>query len=274
VLVDFEQSVFERAKYDARDVAIPASGVEFAGAFRNYTNRGFRQRVRELVTGTNQLASRNSITMLRLLKERTSNPRLLIIGGGSLGGGVDTFYQENSAQVVSVDTYPSPYTHLTADAHCLPFESESFDGVWITAVLEHVLDPHIVVEQIHRVLRPGALVYAETPFLFPVHEGAYDFTRFTLSGHRWLFRRFDQIDAGVLAGAGSTMVWSIRYFWRAFGFGDKLAILLTAPFFWLRYLDRVMRHRPSADAALGVFFLGRKSGAVLAPKDMIAYYDA
>jgi ubiquinone/menaquinone biosynthesis C-methylase UbiE len=32
--------------------------------------------------------------------------------------------------------------------------------VWIQAVLEHVLDPPIVVAEIYRVLRPGGLVYA------------------------------------------------------------------------------------------------------------------
>ncbi|CAH2407660.1 hypothetical protein MES5069_620012 [Mesorhizobium escarrei] len=31
-----------------------------------------------------------------------------------------------------------------------------------------------------------------------VHEGAYDFTRFTELGHRWLFRRFETISRGAL----------------------------------------------------------------------------
>jgi len=57
-----------------------------------------------------------------------------------------------------------------------------FDAVWIQAVLEHVLDPVRVVAEIHRVLRPGGLVYSEIPFMQEVHEGAYDFTRFRLSG--------------------------------------------------------------------------------------------
>jgi ubiquinone/menaquinone biosynthesis C-methylase UbiE len=68
-----------------------------------------------------------------------------------------------------------------ADGHQLPIADGSVDGVWIQAVLEHVLDPSIVVQEIHRVLTPGGVVYAETPFMQPVHEGAYDFTRFSLS---------------------------------------------------------------------------------------------
>ena len=33
-----------------------------------------------------------------------------------------------------------------------------FDGVWIQAVLEHVLEPETVVAQIHRVMRSSGLV--------------------------------------------------------------------------------------------------------------------
>jgi hypothetical protein len=102
---------------------------------------------------------------------------------------------------------------------------------------------------------------------------AHDFTRFTLSGYRWLFRHFEQINAGVLGGAGSATLWSVRFLWRALGAGDKAATLLTLPVFWLRYLDKLMRGHPNADAALGLFFLGRKAETTLNPRDIIAYYQ-
>jgi SAM-dependent methyltransferase len=41
---------------------------------------------------------------------------------------------------------------------------------WIQAVLEHALDPPVVVAEIYRVLKPGGLVYADTPFMQRVHE--------------------------------------------------------------------------------------------------------
>ena len=69
-------------------------------------------------------------------------------------------------------------------------------------MLEHVLDPAQVVAEIHRVLGKDGVVFANTPFMQQVHEGAYDFTRFTLSGHRWLFRNFDLLEAGTSAGVG------------------------------------------------------------------------
>ena len=272
VLVDFDQSVFSRANYNEIDAAVLPSKVKFAGAVRDYTNRSFRTRLRELLFGSNFLASQKGAQVLEALKNQAADPRLLIIGGGALGGGVDAFYGDDSVQVVATDVYASPNTCLLADAHCLPFKNEVFDGVWITAVLEHVLEPHVVVEQIYRVLKPGGLIYAETPFMQQVHEGPHDFTRFTRSGHRWLFRKFDQIDAGILGGPGSAVVWAIRYFWRGLGTGDKGATLLTAPFFWIRYFDRFMHGHQFSDGALGVFFFGRKTEHALHPKDIIAYY--
>jgi SAM-dependent methyltransferase len=160
-----------------------------------------------------------------------------------------------------------------ADAHKLPFEDGVFDGVWVQAVLEHVLEPATVVAEIHRVLRRNGLVYAETPFMQQVHERAYDFSRFTQSGHRWLFRRFAEVSAGPTGGAGVALVWSIRYFSRALGAGDKLSRLISLPFFWIRFLDVFARGRAVADGASGFFFLGRRSEQAIQPHAMPKYYE-
>ncbi|MEO6597481.1 MAG: class I SAM-dependent methyltransferase [Planctomycetota bacterium] len=42
-----------------------------------------------------------------------------------------------------------------ADAQCLPFDDESYDGVFTWAALEHVPDPDKALEEVHRVLRRG-----------------------------------------------------------------------------------------------------------------------
>ena len=106
-----------------------------------------------------------------------------------------------------------------------------------------------------------------------VHEQAYDFSRFTQSGHRWLFRRFSEISAGAVGGAGVALAWSIRYFWRALGAGNKLSRLAVLPFFWIRYLDAFGRGRAAADAASGFFFLGRRSEQAMDPHAMPEYYN-
>ena len=101
-------------------------------------------------------------------------------------------------EVHSIDIYASPTVDLICDAHYLPLEGEYYDAVWIQAVLEHVVQPELVVHEIHRVLKPDGIVYAETPFMQQVNEGAYDFTRYTVLGHRYLFKKFSLIDRGAM----------------------------------------------------------------------------
>lgn len=274
VLIDFEQSLFDRVAFTQPRPPAPPGGAALGSSLRQRLRR-LRKR---LLRGANQRAAEMAGPFLREAKAvaRPSGdaPRILIVGGGTAGSGSDSLYRDPEVEVVGTDVYASPLTLLVSDGHRLPFEDASFDGVWIQAVLEHVLEPAEVVSEIHRVLRPEAVVYAETPFMQQVHMGAFDFTRFTLSGHRWLFRRFEQLDAGVSGGAGVATIWSLRYLARALGAGSTLAGAVAAPFFWLRFLDPFTASRVGADAASGIFFFGRKSDKVLHPKDMPGYYES
>ena len=117
--------------------------------------------------------------MIARLKAQHPAPTLLVIGGGAIGAGAEELYAAPNVRVVGRDVYASSNTQVVADGHFLPFRDGVFDGVWIQAVLEHVLDPPALVAEIHRVLKPSGLVYADTPFMQQVHEQAYDFTRFT-----------------------------------------------------------------------------------------------
>ena len=265
VLIDFETSLFYREAY------LRGRGT---GDQRDDSGRGFAKTMRSLIWGgRNRVAPRIAEDLANRLAGRRPRARLLVVGGGAIGAGVEKLY-DGSIDVIGMDVYASPHTLFVADAHAIPLAPESVDAVWIQAVLEHVLDPDVATEEIHRVLKPGDFIYADTPFMQQVHEGAYDFTRFTLSGHRWLFRDFEEIETGAVGGAGTALAQSIRYTFRAIGFGDKLATLFTLPFFWLRFLDRLTTRRANADAAAGVYFFGQKTGQGVGPKDMLDYYAA
>jgi ubiquinone/menaquinone biosynthesis C-methylase UbiE len=59
-------------------------------------------------------------------------------------------------EVVSVDLEPKHPTVLRVDANDpLPFADESFDLVWCTEVIEHVMKPEFTLAEINRVLKPG-----------------------------------------------------------------------------------------------------------------------
>jgi SAM-dependent methyltransferase len=260
-LIDFNQSVVDRDR-------LLRSGAADLGR----RPRGLRRRAMQFLFGTDRSAAAAAAAMRRELAALPHRPRLLVIGGGTIGAGAASLYQDPGIDVVAFDVYASTNVQLVADAHSLPFLENAFDAVWIQAVLEHVLEPAIVVGEIHRVLKPGGIVFAGTPFMQQVHEGPYDFTRFTESGHRWLFRRFERIDSGVSGGPGTAAIWSIRYLTAGIFRSRKIGWLAAACLFWLRFLDYIVPEQACIDAACGVWLLGRKSSFAISPRDAIASY--
>jgi SAM-dependent methyltransferase len=266
VLVDFDRSIL------SRDAFLRRKGQSYLS--RDNNRRSVRARALDLLFGTNHVARACCLKFLTHLKQDSKRPRVLVIGGGARGSGAEELYNDTSIDLVGTDIYASSNTRIVADGHQLPFNDGSFDGVWIQAVLEHVLDPPVVAAEIFRVLRPEGLVYADTPFMQQVHENAYDFTRYTVSGHRWLFRNFAMLDAGASSqGAGSALRWSVEYLVRSITGSHRIGRAVSLLFFWTRFLDRAGKRRPNADAASGVYFLGRKATAPIRPKDMVSFYE-
>jgi ubiquinone/menaquinone biosynthesis C-methylase UbiE len=263
VLIDFEESVVTRgaiAKLDDVAARRRADGTTTRWLYN-------------FLTRTPGPTAGNARVFLAEVKKLSRQPKVLVVGGGTIGAGAEALYEDSDVTVIGSDIYGNGNTDLVADGHRIPLADGSFHGVWIQAVLEHVLEPHRVAREIHRVLGERGVVYAETPFMQQVHEGAHDFSRFTASGHRWLFRGFDQLDAGATRGPGTVMIWSIRHLVRAIFRSNKAGTAAAMAFFWLRYLDRLTDGRFAADSASGVYFLGRKSRRAVGHGDIIAYYD-
>lgn len=263
VLVDFSRSLF------ARDELV---GGEAASRIGRPSVSGPRQRIKRLLLPPKTVTSRNIDRFIELLLAQSSRPSVLVIGGGTIGQGVEALYDHPDIQVIALDVYASPLAQLIADAHQVPLADGCVDGVVAQAVLEHVLEPHVVVDEIWRVLKPGGIVYAETPFMQQVHEGAYDFLRFTASGHRWLFRRFDAIATGVCGGAGTQMLWSIDYLVRGLFRSVRAGKAAKLMFFWVGLLDGMVPASYSHDSASGFYLMGRKSGKTLQPRDVVASF--
>nr|WP_144010184.1 class I SAM-dependent methyltransferase [Prochlorococcus marinus] len=219
----------------------------------------FNKRLRNIIYGINKQTINNYRKLIKLLNNES---RILIIGGGSEGRGMDEFFEYISAlniKVESLDVYLSDNIDIIADAHYLPYSDFSFDVVIIQAVLEHCLDPSTVVQEIYRVLKEGGTVYAETPFLQNVHEGAYDFTRFTHSGHRWLFKEFIEIDSGPIAGVFSGSLFVFSYAINGLFRNRKIGILIRLLFFRLcTFLDTLTPKNYNIDGASCCYFIGYK----------------
>lgn len=263
VLIDFEDSVVEpHGIRPALTDPTPSSGFAALAA-------PVATHIRRLVRPRNRVAAEQLDRLRALLP---ADPLVVVVGGGSVGNGTDMLYDDERLRVLAFDIFPSEHVQLVADAHRIPLESGSVDAVVIQAVLEHVLDPWRVVEEIHRLLRPGGLVYAETPFMQQVHAGPYDFTRFSDSGQRWLFRRFAEIARGVVAGPGTGLSWSIDHLTRALFRSRTAGRIVRLAFFWLRFADRLSDPKFSADAASAVYFLGRRAETSITPRQAVQGY--
>ncbi len=231
-------------------------------------------RLHNIMFGENKAAARIEQRLLEMLARNNSDVKtVLIVGGGAIGSGMRRLYRSNLVSIVAFDVYPSMATDFVADAHDIPMIDQSVDAVWIQAVLEHVLSPEKVVSEIHRVLKPNGLVFSDTPFMQQVHEGAFDFTRFTLSGHRWLFRNFVELESGLSAGAGTALRWSIQYFAYAITNSVLLSKLAAAIFFWLRFLDPIGRKEVQKLGASGTYFFGQKSDTSMNRIEIVSYFS-
>ena len=62
---------------------------------------------------------------------------------------------------------------LSAVGESLPFESDTFDVVFSTNVLEHVLDPEKVIREAIRVCKPGGTIQIVTPNYGSFYDGHY-----------------------------------------------------------------------------------------------------
>lgn len=226
---------------------------------------------------SNPVSRRNYGRFVERLVAEPGRARVLVLGGAAVGQGLSDALQDRRVDWIETDVFPSPRTVLLCDAHQIPFENCSFDAVVAQALLEHTLDPQRVVGEIERVLRPGGLVYAETPFIQQVHAGAYDFTRWTLLGHRRLFRFFEEIDSGPACGPGMALAWSWQGFLSCFARGSRSRRLATLAgrlsAFWLKYLDAWLVKTPGAlDCASSFYFLGRLTETPIDDRALIASY--
>jgi SAM-dependent methyltransferase len=263
VLIDSEHSVFSAER-------ILASEADGSGRRTSSRLARFLPAM-----ATNLCSARNYRALARELGKRTAPTRVLVVGAGESGIGMQALAGVPGVEVVNTDVYYRPNIEVIADGHRLPFAAAAFDAVVLQAVLEHVVEPQQCVAEVHRVLKADGYVYAETPFMQQVHGERYDFTRFTHLGHRRLFRGFAELDSGVVAGPGSVLAWSYQYFLTSFfrrGMLRNLA-LAFARFtgFWISYFDWISAQRPGAyDGASCLYFFGRRTDTALTDRELLA----
>lgn len=113
---------------------------------------------------------------------------------------------------VGVDVPYSPHgtsaVDVIAPAEHLPFADRVFDVILCTEVLEHTLEPVMVMREFARLLKPGGFLLLSVPFIYPLHEAPYDYWRFTSYGLRHLCQKagFEVIYIHTKGSIGATLM--------------------------------------------------------------------
>jgi SAM-dependent methyltransferase len=104
------------------------------------------------------------------------------------------------------------HIHIYSPLHRIPREDGHFDAIICNAVLEHVRNPDEVLQEFHRVLKPGGYLYLCIPFLQPEHLDPADFQRYTKDGLRTLVIKHG-FEVEKIEGAHSvyhTLAWIVH----------------------------------------------------------------
>jgi SAM-dependent methyltransferase len=83
---------------------------------------------------------------------------------------------------------------ICCDLHKIEWESNYFDTVIATEVLEHLYNPQKAIEEIYRILKPGGVCILSTRFIYAYHPDPQDYYRYTWDSLKYLFRKFNTVE--------------------------------------------------------------------------------
>jgi SAM-dependent methyltransferase len=101
----------------------------------------------------------------------------------------------NVDEYIGVDYEGQGHSHANEqidvfyDGRTIPLESNSFDSVLSTEVFEHVFNLEEMLAELHRVMKPGAVILITCPFIIAEHEAPNDCSRYTSFGLKKLLER-------------------------------------------------------------------------------------
>ena len=106
---------------------------------------------------------------------------VLDLGGEKERRGSFKIPQSDQLQWLCVNIDDLTLPEIVAKVEHVPLQSACADVVVCTEVLEHVLEPSLVIYESSRLLHSGGLFLISMPFIYHVHADPYDYQRYTAS---------------------------------------------------------------------------------------------
>lgn len=125
---------------------------------------------------------------LHIKKFSTSLPNnALILDVGCGTKPYQSFFNKNTTYIgveafISGRPEENKNTDIFFNGRNIPLQDNSVDAILCTQVFEHAYNPHTLIKEIHRVMKPGATGLITVPFIWGEHETPFDFRRFTSFG--------------------------------------------------------------------------------------------
>ena len=95
-----------------------------------------------------------------------------------------SFYREHISSVTCADWAQSIHQNPQLDVICdlnekLPFDSDTFDSILLSDVLEHIRKPEQLLKEIQRLLKKDGVLIMNVPYFYCLHEEPHDYFRYT-----------------------------------------------------------------------------------------------
>jgi len=159
---------------------------------------------------------------------------ILEVGAG--GSYLKNRFIDSNESWVTTDYDIRADVDIRCDGQSLPFNENLFDTIICIDVIEHVTNPHQMIGELVRVLKPEGVLILSTPFFFYLHESPNDFTRFSKYGLINIFRssKMKIIDlkstGGIIATLGILVTASIVHIFHRFKYLCNLLLLINKYF--------------------------------------------
>ena len=144
-----------------------------------------------------------------------------------VGCGMGTYRHEinrlGSYTGMDFDPALKPEVLCNFNIESFPFPDNSFDFVFSDSVLEHVMNPLAVMDEVYRVMKPGGCGYLLVPFHYKAHGAPWDFFRYSKAGVHLLLRQFTAVEIYPIGGSLSVLCHILWNYARVL---DRLHMLL------------------------------------------------
>lgn len=145
-------------------------------------------------------------------------------------------YLAPSVDWFGIDIIKGPNVDLVIDKSSKwALDDNTFDAILCTEVLEHAVNPELVIDEIWRVLKPNGIALITSPFVYGVHGEPSDFRRYTQFGLVKAADKFQVLEFGMLGGIGSAIGVCFNSWLTVTLYRNVWLRIITIPLSWILF---------------------------------------